>query len=214
MRKLVVVLMTSRSGSSMVCRILSEHGLRWRDGNADPYQSASGIDTHGYRTYEHPAIKAALKSCIHKDPKKRKWPKGDMVATTNPRLDILKAAMGWPDDLPIDFVKSGVEFADLWQDWADLASIPITFIKVYRPPEDVAASLERRRIGSYQEGYDVAVKRLRLMDGIPGVTVATNMLIHRVDWGYSGIEDAVLSCGVEFDPDACRRAIEPEKFHA
>ncbi len=211
---LTVVLMTSRSGSSMVCKILAEHGLRWQDGGFDPKQSSRGKDTHEYRTYEHPTIKATLKSCTHKVPRKRHWPLGEMVATTNPRLDIMKVVMAFVQGrCPIDFFKAGVEFADLIQDWGDLASRKINFIKVYRPPEDVAASLERRKIGSYALGYEVACKRLSLMDDVPGVTVATNMLIDEVDWPMSGIEDALWYCKTKFDPEAVRRAIQPEKFH-
>ena len=206
-----VVLMTSRSGSSLVCRILAEHGLRWQDGKHNPVQAARGHDVASYHTYEHPTIKAALKSCTHKDRKKRRWPTGEMIATTNPRLDILKKTMLECD--PIDFVKSGVEFAQLWDDWAQLSGRVVNFIKVYRPPEDIAASLERRGIGSYNLGYETAVKRLKLMEKIPGWTVATNMLMATEDWGYSGIEDAVRSCGIEFDPVACNNAIKPEKFH-
>lgn len=209
-----VVLMTSRSGSSMVCRVLAEHGLRWKDKAQSPRQHPRGNGTHGYATYEHPGLKATMKSCVHKEPKKRKWPKGDMVETTNPRLDIMKAAMQRIDsEYPIDFVKAGVEFAQLWDDWAALAGRVINFIKVYRPPEDIAASLERRGIGPYDLGYEVAIKRIKLMAQVPGFTVATNMLIDEVDWEYSGIKEAVLSCGVEFDLEKCRRAIQPEKFH-
>lgn len=209
-----VVLMTSRSGSSLVCRILAEHGLRWQDGGTNPSQPIRGRDTASYFTYEHPSLKAAMKSCTHKSKIKRRWPKGDMVETTNPRLDIMKEAMKRCDNWhPIDFVKAGAEFANLWKDWGDMMRREINFIKVYRPPEDIAASLERRDIGPYDIGYEVAVKRLKLMDTVPGITVATNMLMDTADWGYSGIEDAVLSCGIEFDPEMCGKAIQPEKFH-
>jgi len=198
----------------MVCKILAEHGLLWRDGTSDPFQAARGNDTHAYKTYEHPTIKAALKSCIDRDPKKRQWPKGTMVEVTNPRLDIMKDTMQRCDNWhPIDFVKSGVEFADLWSAWGALASRKINFIKVYRPPEDIAASLERRGIGPYDLGYEIAAKRIKLMDGIPGVTVATNMLMNELDWGYSGIEDAVLSCGIEWNRESTLWGIQREKFH-
>lgn len=204
-----VVLMTSRSGSSLVCRILAEHGLRWQDKGSNPLQSARGGGA-GYYTYEHPSIKAALKSCTHKDKRYQKWPQGEMVTTTNPRLDILKTAMENED---IDFFKAGCEFADLIKDWSDLVRVKMNFIKVYRPPEDIAASLERRGIGPYELGYEIACKRLQLMDTVPGITVATNMLIDRTDWEMSGIYEAIRSCGVQFSEHKILKAIQPEKFH-
>ena len=205
--------MTSRSGSSLVCGILAAHGLAWQDGNSDPRQHYRGPGSYGYRTFEHPSIKAMLKTTIHPEKKCQKWPKGDMVPVTNPKLDIMKRGMQNAYWLPLDFVKSGVEFADLWKAWGELASIDINFIKVYRPPEDIAASLERRGIGPYDVGYEVACKRLELMDTVPGVTVATNMLMAEEDWHVSDIKRAVESCGVKWDRAATKLVIDPEKFH-
>ena len=199
-----IVLMTSRSGSSLVCKILAAHGLRWRDGNQMPMQQARGTAA-GYYTYEHPTIKAALKKCTPNG----HWPMGDMVKVSNRRLDIMKKLVDIKD---IDFVKAAAEFADLWLAWAAMMSEPINFIKVYRPPEDIADSLMRRGLGEWQLGYEISEKRLGLMESLSGRWVSTNLLV-KGDWTSCGITQALDDVAGYHDEKLIVSSIEYEKFH-
>jgi len=207
---MIVVLMTSRSGSSMVCRVLAEHGLLWKDGQNDPVQIGHGVENASYKTYEHPGWKKCMKSLVSDN--NPKWPLGEMLEPTPMRINKLLAY--YINQPQIDFVKVGVEFAQCWQEFAAHTGKSVDFIKVYRPPEDIAESLERRHIGSYALGYKVAVKRLKLMEGLPGEFVATNLLVGTgEDQALSGIYEALRDCKIEVDYGAVIRAIEPEKFH-
>ena len=72
-----------------------------------------------------------------------------------------------------------------------------------------------RNLGSYGLGYEVAAKRLKLMEGLPGEFVATNMLVsdEEEDRAMSGIYDALRDCQIDIDYSAVLKAIEPKKFH-
>ena len=141
------------------------------------------------------------------------WPLGDML---KPTPDRVNAIMGYYINQPqVDFVKVGVEFAECWRAFARDTGKQIDFIKVYRPPEDIAGSLERRNIGSYELGFEIACKRLSLMEGLPGEMVATNMLVSddEEDRAISGMYQALRACQIEVDYGAVMKAIEPQKFH-
>jgi hypothetical protein len=150
-----IVLMTSRSGSSLVCKILAAHGLTWQDGNRHPEQLPRG-SAAGYPTFEHPGWKAALK----KTAPGGKWPLGYLVPVTDERLKVMLYAYGSYDGP--DFVKSGVEFAALWMALGTEIGIDVKFIKVRRPVEQIAASLARRSGRSHGRSgvdWDVASQR-------------------------------------------------------
>lgn len=199
-----VVLMTSRSGSSLVCKILAAHGLRWQHGKEFPEQVRRG-EGHPYATYENHHVKEALRKC---SPGK-KWPMGKLLPVTNKRLDILKHAML---DENIDFVKSGVEFAELWAAWGEVICERINFVKVYRPPQAVADSFVRRGIGEWQLAHDTAQARFRLMDDIPGHWVYTHKLASG-NFYEANIQRAVMSCGAIFDADITDSCIKRGIFH-
>lgn len=196
--------MTSRSGSSLVCKILAAHGLRWRDGNQMPMQQARG-GAAGYYTYEHPSIKKALKKCTPDG----HWPLGDMLEVTNGRLDTMKSLI---DIKSIDFVKAAAEFADLWVAWGAMMSEPINFIKVYRPPEDIADSIVRRGIGEWQLGYDISKKRMKLMEPLNGRWVSTDSLV-KDNWLGSGIVQTLDEVAGYHEKKLIVGAIDKEKFH-
>ena len=204
---MIVVLMTSRSGSSMVCKMLAEHGLAWKDPTKGPPRQPQHRDRPPYFTYEHPSIKATLKRTTPNG----KWPRGDMVRVTNRRLNILKSHLtdDWDD---VDFFKAGVEFADLIREFSLMkeAREP-KFIKVYRPPEDVADSLANRGLGEWFVGYEVAQKRFSLMEGVDGHTICTPLLA-QYQWQMSGAQEAFEACGIQFDEDAAKRSIEDGLF--
>jgi len=199
-----LVLMTSRSGSSLVCKILAAHGLRWQDGNLNPMQQTRG-GVAPYYTYEHTTIKRALKRCTPDG----HWPMGEMVEVTNKRLDLMKATINING---LDFLKVAAEFADLWLAWGAMMSEPINFIKVYRPPEDIADSLVRRGIGAWQLGYDVSTKRMELMEPLEGRWVSTPPLANS-DWERSGIVQVLDETAGYHDEKLIKGAIEKGKFH-
>lgn len=203
-----VVLMTSRSGSSLVCRILAAHGLTWKDGTRDPSQSG-GPDSAGYRTFEHPGWKATLK----KTSPSGKWPLGYLVPVTDERLAIVQEYYEKGKNAQVDFVKSGVEFAGLWMALSDALDLDFRFIKVRRPVPQIAASIARRGIGDATLAAEVARRRFALMDNIPGPDVESHTLVSRGLWRMSGIREALIECGVEPDHLLIRQQVEPGKFH-
>jgi hypothetical protein len=190
----------------MVCRILAEHDLKWSYDHSNPIQYAQGGDTVAYRTFENPHVKEMLRRISPN----LKWPLGDPIAVNEHRINFVTRAMV---GVNVDFVKIAVEYADIMKGWCDSVRQECKFIKVYRPPEDIAGSIERRKIGTFEAGIAVARKRLKLMDEYPGPTVATNMLVDREDWVYSGIYTALGYVGRTLDKAAMMRAIQPEIFH-
>ena len=201
-----VVLMTSRSGSSLVCKILAAHGLKWQDGSDNPSQSGSG-DAAGYPTFEHPGWKATLKSTTTNG----KWPLGYLVPNSDERFEIMERY--YANTPSVDFVKSGVEFAALWMALADNVGFDINFTLVRRPVEQIAASLARRGIGDAALGAEVARRRFKLMDMIQGVDVHTDVLAKTNLWRRSGIREALEQCGVVPDNNVIREQIDGKIFH-
>jgi hypothetical protein len=201
-----IVLMTSRSGSSLVCSILAAHGLTWALNNERPAQLPRG-EGAGYETFEHHGWKATLK----KTTTNNKWPLGYLVPVTNKGLDIMKAY--YKTVPPVDFVKSGVEFVGMWMALSDLLDIDMKFIKVRRPVEQIAASLARRGLGDVELGREVAERRFKLMNNIEGPDVHTDVLVHSGLWRRSGIREALIQCGVEPRHDLIRERINTKIFH-
>jgi hypothetical protein len=201
-----IVLMTSRSGSSLVCKILAAHGLTWQDGNRHPEQLPRG-SAAGYPTFEHPGWKAALK----KTAPGGKWPLGYLVPVTDERLKVMLYAYGSYDGP--DFVKSGVEFAALWMALGTEIGIDVKFIKVRRPVEQIAASLARRGIGDAALGAEVARRRFKLMDMIEGPDVHTDVLALTGMWRRSGIREAIEQCGKTPDNILIKQQIDGKIFH-
>ena len=199
---MIVVLMTSRSGSSLVCGILAAHGLKWSDGKNDPMGAGGGKPI--YRAFENTTIKRTMAKIPN-----GKSPRGDIVPVTNTAIDIMKKVMATQD---VDFVKSSAEYVDIWQAWSECVRVPVHFIKVYRPPEDILESWYRRNKGDRADAEKVIRKRMKIMDDVEGRFIATNMLMDYEDWGMSGIKDAFKYCGVEFDPYLADAVIKPEVF--
>ena len=210
-----IVLMTSRSGSSLVCKILAAHGLRWQDGNKNPEQNPRG-GAAGYPTYEHPGWKATMK----KTAPGGKWPLGDLVPVNDERMGILNAY--WLRQchgkvLP-DFIKCGVEFAGLWMAQEENIHSRISFICVRRPIEQIAASLARRGIGDAAYGAEIAERRFKLMDMVKEtwpfvVDVDTHVLAKTGMWRKSGIREAIRLAGGEPSNLIIKDQIKPDIYH-
>lgn len=200
---MIFVLMTSRSGSSMVCRILAEHGLKWNDPNCpEPRQLAKG-GRAGYDTYENRPLKLALKRIAD-----GRWPHGKFWS---PRDWDIRRFNEWWKSQNIDFAKMAVEMAPLAEHWALRYGHDIRFIKVVRPADQVARSHEARFGRNYQEAFNMALTRYRLMNTLPGVMVHSEKIVdHR--WNDSGLLDAFADCGLDFNEEAARRAIQPSKL--
>ncbi len=201
-----IVLMTSRSGSSLVCKILAYHGLKWQWKKENPTQVNGKIP---YFTYENPKWKKVMKSCAPN----KKWPLGTLVPATDDRVSIIDHY--YKNSERMDFIKIGVEFAALWMAHADMVGYEVNFIKVRRPPEDVAKSLRRRGVGGFDKGLEVAQRRFKLMDMVPGVDVHTNLLVANdpVTVRRSGIYEALRSCGVTPSQSNIKNAIMKGALH-
>lgn len=203
---MIFVLMTSRSGSSMVCKLLAEHGLKWRDPTCPEPRQRAANGRAGYETYENRPLKNTLKAIASAGGEG--WPHCRFWAPTTPDIDLFDR---WWDSQDIEFAKMAVEFAPLATAWAARGGHDMKFLKVMRDPVAVADSHTTRFRRDWEEAFDYACRRYELMDQLPGECVYTDELAE-LDWFGSNIRKALASVGVAFNEAAARRAIDVRKF--
>lgn len=205
---MIFVLMTSRSGSSMVCKLLAEHGLKWNDpACTEPRQRAAGGRAE-YNTYENRPLKNTLRDICNRHG--RDWPQCHFWTSDAIDGDVVLLDR-WYIDQDVQFAKMAVEFGELAMRWSDVTGITADFIKVRRDPRAVADSHKARFGRDWDNAYSIALKRYALMDQLPGYDVYTDLLALG-HWNDSGIVHALTRCGVEFDFEAADRAVDTKKF--
>ena len=190
MKRPIMLWMTSRSRSSMVSAIFIAHGVWW----GDTHKKISG-----YETNENQNIKVLLQKYkakhwkkIHLTPVSPKWNK-----QFNKDLEkIVPANKQWMS-------KTGVEY---FPAFVDLNPYNIF---IYRRPEDVAKSLNDKRVDvQYRDALHAAKWRFKYMKQLQeqhgGVFVNTDEVIKG---DFTSIRDAIEYCGLMFDEEATRGAI-------
>ncbi len=181
---IVVILVTSRSGSSIVAQVFNRHGFDVGD-----YENTR----FGYGNYENKRIKNWLKQ--HKPEMNfRLGALCDFVpGVVVPKNACIKVAVEyWPIFKPLD---------------------PVV-VTVSRKPENILASLMDKNPSDDSISRSIIKKRFVLMDKIRkqhgGVDVNTDDMM---GGDYNAIRRAVEATGVKFNPEAVSASIDPSKWH-
>lgn len=192
----VIILMTSRTGSSMVAGIFAHHGL-WC---GEEYYTGSGLGKD-YLSYETVAVKEWLRP---------RYGLQGATLVSDELADEFRAFIGnLVPKGPRWMVKCGVMF------WPIFAQFEPHLIFVKRNFESsVAAIMGRPGAAGEAEVRSVIERRYALMDAIQakhgGRVIDTDALI---DGDFTGIKAAFDYCGLEFVEDLARQVIDPELWH-
>ena len=191
----VVILMTARSGSSMIAAMFAEHGF-WRG----PSRKTRRVnDRPAYETFEHDGIIKDLGLAFGR---KRK-----VVPNPAKTLEIFERHV--PADTPWMFKGS-------YRWWPALDGVfsGARFVFIHREPQSVARSVCDRqgksgywtRVKATEEIYEkmgcIAQER-----GIP--TIRTDAV---AAGDYSTLEAAFSHCGLEFDKSIADKCIDQSKW--
>ena len=210
MKKFLLLLMTSRSGSSMVADIVRRHGFYWADEQVRlPRAGGNKIQ---YPTFEHPEVKKFMRANFG-------MPEGDMITYDDNHVNAFRAIlrMLYQDAQP-NVWKGAAEFFPIWHRLAELEEIEIQPCIVYRPKQKVAESVEAKYT---TRGIKVirddtmrilnaryaTLERLASDYAIP--LIETEQL---VAGDFSSIAQAFETYGYDFDPSIAEATINPDKW--
>lgn len=208
MLNITLLLMTSRSGSSMVADIFERHGFRWaKNPKKNP---VVGRRIH-YRSFENQTIKLYLKSAFG-------TPLGDMVTFDDRHVSefdvVLRREFEGTRGAPC-FWKGAVEFFPLWNGLAEEGRIKIEPIVIYRPMEKVIESVLAKRggRGSLPEARAITKKRYEILHELMSESAYPAVMTDELVSGkLSSIEQAFAEYGHGFDPAIARAVIDPSKW--
>lgn len=144
---MILILCTTRSGSSLVTAIFAAHGLNF----------GQDAMTAGYRSFEDQAVKAHL----------RPMSNGPFEWATDAggTADLIR-------ERGIDVFKCGLEY---WPAFEGMDSLHV--VKVKRNPASVAASLAEKKGLPIEQCLEAVKHRYAMLDTIPGVEVDTDALV-------------------------------------
>jgi len=185
---MILILMTSRSGSSLVAKIFAAHGFDI--GSEQTYSC-------GYATYENARVKEWIAQHKHLLPLKTGLP-CDYVPGVEKCIP------------PNGVVKIGMEYAGLF------VKMSPKVITVKRDVWSVASSLAAKRGNpdKAQNCVSVVVARFAGMDRMRkkwnGAEINTDQIIAG---DFSGVRAAFEHHGIDFDEDKARACVEPDKWH-
>jgi len=134
--KIVLLLMTSRSGSSMIAKMLADHGFYW---TSDPTQNpAVGGKKVKYRTFENQIVKKFNKIQFG-------VPLGNPLTFDDVHANLFEEMVrneyGHCDQQHPRFWKGAAEFFPIWYAISQRESIEIQPVVIWRPRDKVIESL-------------------------------------------------------------------------
>jgi len=181
---MIVILCTSRSGSSLVAGVFKAHGC---------YLGDCGTFAD-YERFENLRLRNHLRHRQHENG----WKFPQMVKDPGGSAELIK-------QLKLDLYKCGVEF------WEILKPHASHVVKIYRDPEMAVKSVAGRHSGGNikEAEYRVAT-RYQMLDAISGVTVNTDEVIAG---DFTTLQAAVESCGLKWNEDKARKVVDPSKWH-
>ena len=211
MSKLVLILCTPRTGSSIVSQIF------WRHGCWVSKQTAKYVNQFGYTTYEDRSIRTVVKRQWTDYLKKFKHKKvnGAPIVPSKRYLDNIKVIVNRT-------VPKNVEF---WMFKTSAQSYPLfiqfdpIFIFVDRDEDQAVQSLYdkslvREQYRSKDEMRKIYRRRMDTMSNIKeehgGEWVNTDELM---SGDYNSIQRAVEYCGLEYDPELVDASLHKKKWH-
>lgn len=189
----ILVLMCSRSGSSMLAGIFAEHNV-WTG-------SVHSIQTYPNPTYENKLIKSYIKN-------KHGYPDYPIKPDKNFRDYLFNVVK--PPENTIWLWKGGVF---VWPMWEGVFDNP-KFLFPQRPRQYILESLKRR--GKTIDSYRIALtqRKLDYIDELynkyGGVKVQSEELIKG---NYKTLEEAFDYCGLSFDFRVADKFIKPKYWH-
>lgn len=210
MLKVTLLLMTSRSGSSMVAEIFEQHGWKWA---SNPKKNPVVGRNVRYRSFENQVIKGYLKSEFG-------TPLGDMITFDDRHVAEFHALLNREFSGMLrwnvrHFWKGAVEFFPLWNGLAEDRLIQIEPIVVYRPLEKVIESVLAKRggRGSLPEARAITEKRYDILHELMSESAYPAVMTDElVSGNLSSIEQAFAEYGHGFDPAVARAVIDPSKW--
>lgn len=180
---MIVLLCTSRSGSSMIAGIFAAHGVNCG-------QTFQGSE---YQTFENLELRRHVRDLAQRG--------------GNEFLDWVKPLGGTEElvrRLGVDLFKCSVE---CWKPFEPFAKA----VKIKRSVDSAARSVVSRGTDrDYDEAARIIRKRYAMMDSIPGPTVHSEKVIAG---DFDELREAFAYCGLEFDEAKARRCIKPKMWH-
>jgi hypothetical protein len=206
---MVTLLMTSRSGSSMVADIFARHGFFWAR-NTDQNPLVGGRKVR-YHSFENQYVKSFFRDQFG-------TPLGDMVTFDDAHVRNFRAVIGteYGGHDPCMW-KGAVEFYPMWQAIDD-AEGRIKPIVIWRPMNAVMDSLRAKRKhlkrGTNEEALlSITSKRYEIMGRLAAdyafPVVETDKIV-KGDW--SSLEQAFDHYGFEMDEAVVAATVQPKKW--
>lgn len=193
----VLIMMTSRSGSSMVASIFAEHGL-WAGRIERPNQ-------FGYRHYENIEIRERLNGFA-------------MVREGGARMKRLEVPLSTVRAFLDSVVPPGTRWVyktgiDSWSLFDGLYE-GTKYVFVRRPVESVVASLDDKGGNHKGNAEHIVRARYAFMDELSAERGIPFIYTDDVVKGdYSSLERAFEHCGLEFNPEIADRMIDESKWN-
>jgi len=189
---MILILMQSRSGSSLVASIFAAHGFDTKHSNS--------ISQFGYMYWEHEPAKAWLRD--------HKRGMGYATGVFCKQLSGIESVID-----ENDCVKTGVEY------WPCFKHLDYKLFIVRRDPWQICKSLQEKRnprsrkLQPPREMWQTVKTRERMLDQArdegDGVDIHTERL---VAGDFSEIRKAFEHHGIEFNEDKARGCIQKEKY--
>lgn len=184
---MILIMMTSRSGSSLVASIFAAHGYAHGDCYSHQFD---------YKTFESADVKQLTWEMNEKGLHRR----GQFCEYYPGAREI--AATG------ISLIKVGVEYYRVFKplEWHTVA--------VRRNPENIIKSVMEKNPGVLQEVRDLTYRRMAMLDHVVHDSGGANIDADQIMAGdFSGVRAAFDHFGLLFDEAAARRCVKPEKWH-
>ena len=205
-----LLLMTSRSGSSMVAEIFVKHGFYWaKDERRNPLV---GGQRGRYNSFENQAGKEFLKVNFG-------TPLGDMITFTDEDANRFKRVVqNEYTTLKPNVWKGAVEFFPIWWRLHEIGAIPSMSVSIiYRNKEAVIESVLAKRQGSgnIDEARRITDKRYDIMEQL-AVDYALPLIMtdELIAGDFFSLRQAfdMGGHGLAFEEHLAREVIKPEKW--
>lgn len=210
--KFHLLLMTSRSGSSMVADIFVRHGFYWaKNENRNPLVGGKKVR---YHSFENQAVKDYLKSQFG-------VPLGDLITYDDTHANQFAALLRneYQGEKP-NVWKGAIEFWPIWLEMFRLGVIYNMQVSIiYRDKEKVIESVlaKRQGRGDENEARRITDKRYELMhDMMSEYAIPAIYTDELIAGKYDSIEEAMSQTQGDlfprFDPEIARAVINPQKW--
>lgn len=204
-----LLLMTSRSGSSMIADIFVRHGLHWATNTSR--NPVVGGEKVRYKSFENQVVKNYLKSQFG-------TPLGDLITYDDKHVSEFAALLKREYIMReghANVWKGAVEFFPLWQALAEEGRITIRAHIVYREMSKVIESVlaKRRGRGDENEARRITEKRYEIFGDLATDYAASVILTDQIVAGdFSSLRLAFDGGPVAFDPAIATAVVDPSKW--